>query len=167
MVAFVLALIGLYAVTGHTVERWTRELGLRIALGAGAVEISWLVLRRVLTQLDIGLGARSGGRAWRSIDCSTVQSIRRRDRVRMNDPGALALIVLSIVVVAVVACLVPIRRAARVDPLVALAGRSRLNMRRFLRRCISLFTRAAPMTISRARCRRISRCSRTTTDSVV
>ena len=34
MVAFVLALIGLYAVTGHTVERWTRELGLRIALGA-------------------------------------------------------------------------------------------------------------------------------------
>ena len=31
--AFVLALIGLYAVTGHTVERWTRELGLRVALG--------------------------------------------------------------------------------------------------------------------------------------
>ena len=33
VVAFVLALIGLYAVTGHTVERWTRELGLRVALG--------------------------------------------------------------------------------------------------------------------------------------
>ena len=35
LVALVLALIGLYAVTGHTVERWTRELGLRVALGAG------------------------------------------------------------------------------------------------------------------------------------
>ena len=34
VVALVLAIIGLYAVTGHTVERWTRELGLRIALGA-------------------------------------------------------------------------------------------------------------------------------------
>ncbi len=38
----------------------------------------------------------------------------------MNDPGALALIALAIIVVAVIACLVPIRRAARVDPIQAL-----------------------------------------------
>jgi putative ABC transport system permease protein len=49
VVALLLALVGLYAVTGHTVERWTRELGLRIALGAEASQIGWLVLRRVLT----------------------------------------------------------------------------------------------------------------------
>ena len=55
IVAFLLALIGLYAVTGHTVERWTKELGLRIALGAGVAQIVWLVIRRVLTQLSIGL----------------------------------------------------------------------------------------------------------------
>ena len=54
-IAFVLALIGLYAVTGHTVERWTRELGLRIALGAKSGQIVWLVLRRMLSQLSVGL----------------------------------------------------------------------------------------------------------------
>ena len=55
VVALVLAIIGLYAVTGHTVERWTRELGLRIALGAKSSQIGWLVMRRVLMQLSLGL----------------------------------------------------------------------------------------------------------------
>ena len=64
IVTFVLALIGLYAVTGHTVERWTKELGLRIALGAQRpVRSCWLVIRRVLTQLSVGLAARPRRRA--------------------------------------------------------------------------------------------------------
>jgi putative ABC transport system permease protein len=119
VVALVLALIGLYAVTGHTVERWTRELGLRIALGASAVEIGWLVLRRVLTQLAYGLAAglvavQGYDRVFNApVDAATAT-------VRMNDPLPLALIAVSIVAVAVVACLVPIRRATRVDPIEAL-----------------------------------------------
>jgi predicted permease len=119
IVAFVLALIGLYAVTGHTVERWRRELGLRIALGAGTVDISWLVLRRVLTQLAYGLAAglvavQGYDRLLNApVDAATAT-------IRMNDPVPLALIALSIVAIAVAACLVPIRRAARIDPLVAL-----------------------------------------------
>ena len=119
VVAFALALIGIYAVTGHTVERWTKELGLRIALGAGGGQIAWLVIRRVLTQLSIGLAV--------GLVCTLAfdrlfsdPTTRPASSVHMMDATALAAIVLSIVAVAVIACLVPIRRAARVDPLVAL-----------------------------------------------
>ena len=116
IVAFVLALIGLYAVTGHTVERWTRELALRIALGAKGGQIVWLVLRRVLAQLSVGLalglvGALAFDRAFSDPETEAATG------VQMMDAGALALIVLSIAAVAVVACLVPIRRATRVDPI--------------------------------------------------
>jgi predicted permease len=115
VVALVLALVGLYAVTGHTVERWRRELGLRVALGAGARTIGWLVVRRVLAQLTVGLGA--GILAARAFDRFFGDP---ETRVNMNDPGALALMILAIAVVALMACLPPIRRATRVDPLVAL-----------------------------------------------
>jgi putative ABC transport system permease protein len=116
VVAFALALVGLYAVTGHTVERWTRELALRIALGAGGGQIVWLVLRRVLAQLAIGLALGVAGAIAfdRLFNDPTVQSAQD---IRMMDAGALAAILLSITAVAVVACVVPIRRAARVDPI--------------------------------------------------
>jgi predicted permease len=114
-VALVLALVGLYAVTGHTVERWRRELGLRVALGAGARTIGWLVVRRVLAQLTVGLGA--GILAARAFDRFFGDP---ETRVSMNDPGALALMILAIALVALIACLPPIRRATRVDPLVAI-----------------------------------------------
>ena len=119
IVAFLLALIGLYAVTGHTVERWTKELGLRIALGAGGRQIVWLVIRRVLTQLSIGLAVGLVG-ALAFDRLFSDPTTRAASRVHMMDPIALLAIVLSIAAVAVIACLVPIRRAARVDPLVAL-----------------------------------------------
>ena len=119
IVAFLLALIGLYAVTGHTVERWTKELGLRIALGAGGRQIVWLVIRRVLTQLSIGLAVGLVG-ALAFDRLFSDPTARAASRVHMMDPIALLAIVLSIAAVAVIACLVPIRRAARVDPLVAL-----------------------------------------------
>jgi putative ABC transport system permease protein len=115
VVALILALIGLYAVTGHTVERWTRELGLRIALGAKSSQIGWLVLRRVLAQLGAGLGVGIGAAV--AFDRAFNQSSRTGiGRIDMTEPGALALITLSIVVAAVVACLVPIRRATTLDP---------------------------------------------------
>jgi putative ABC transport system permease protein len=115
VVALVLAVIGLYAVTGHTVERWTRELGLRIALGAKSSQIGWLVLRRVLTQLSLGLVIGIG--ATFAYDRAFNTSAARGERaVSMIDPIALMLIIGSIVLVAVVACLVPIRRATALDP---------------------------------------------------
>ena len=115
VVALLLAIIGLYAVTGHTVERWTRELGLRIALGARSSQIGWLVLRRVLVQLSVGLAVGIAGViAFDRAFNAPVSSGPRR--ITMDDPGALALIILSIIIVAVVACVVPIRRATTLDP---------------------------------------------------
>jgi putative ABC transport system permease protein len=119
IVTFALALIGLYAVTGHTVERWTKELGLRIALGAGSGQIVWLVIQRVLMQLSLGLAVGLlGVLAFDRLFSDP--ATRSADTVQMMDLTALVAIVLSIAAVAVIACLVPIRRAARVDPLVAL-----------------------------------------------
>jgi ABC-type antimicrobial peptide transport system permease subunit len=118
-VAFLLALIGLYAVTGYTVERWTKELGLRIALGAGGRQIVWLVIRRVLTQLSIGLAVGLVGVL--AFDrLFSDPATRVASDVQMMDATALVTIVASIALVAVIACLVPIRRAARVDPIEAL-----------------------------------------------
>jgi putative ABC transport system permease protein len=118
-VTLLLALIGLYAVIGHTVERWTKELALRIALGAGGRQIVWLVIRRVLMQLSIGLAL--GLVATLAFDrLFSDPATRSASSVQMMDVTALVAIVMSIAVVAVIACLVPIRRAARVDPLVAL-----------------------------------------------
>jgi putative ABC transport system permease protein len=116
VVALLLALVGLYGVMSHTVAWWSRELGLRVALGAGSREIAWLVLRRILVQLGAGFALG-------------VLAVLAYDRIfnsgtgtdnRLAEPGALALTMLVIVIVALGACLVPIRRAARVDPLVAL-----------------------------------------------
>ena len=119
LVALVLALVGLYGVTGYTVERWTRELGLRIALGAEARQVAWLVLRRVLTQLGVGLAVGIlCTLAWDRIFNDPANDAVQN--VRMTDPSVLAVIILSIIAVAVAACLVPIRRAATLDPVEAL-----------------------------------------------
>jgi ABC-type antimicrobial peptide transport system permease subunit len=114
VVALVLAIIGLYAVTGHTVERWTRELGLRIALGAKSSQIAWLVLRRVLMQLSLGLVIGIAGAI--AFDRAFNAPVNSGAPIQMDDPWALTLIILSIVIVAVVACVVPIRRATTLDP---------------------------------------------------
>ena len=118
VVALLLAVVGLYAVTGHTVERWRRELGLRVALGAGAGAVGWLVVRRVLVQLVIGLGVGVVGtqlfdRVFN--DPATVVT-----GAEMTDVGVLMFMAASIGAVALLACLRPIWRATRVDPIVAL-----------------------------------------------
>ena len=117
-VALLLAVVGLYAVTGHTVERWRRELGLRVALGAGAGEIRWLVIRRVFAQLGTGLGVGVVGaqlfdRAFN--DPADAAAWRPHDR-----SAALAPMAVSVGAIAVLACLPPIRRATRSIPIVAL-----------------------------------------------
>jgi putative ABC transport system permease protein len=118
-VALLLALIGIYAVTGYTVRRWTRELGLRVALGAESGEIGWLVLRRVLTQLALGLGFGIAGTL--AFDrLFTDPASAAAARVQMTDPLFMTVVVLAIAAVAVVACMVPIRRAATIDPIEAL-----------------------------------------------
>jgi predicted permease len=114
-IALILSAVGLYAVTAYSVTQRTQEIGVRMALGAQPREIRWLVLRRAMGQLAIGLpigiaGAYGVGRVLQSVLV----------RVAPGDPLTLVGIVTLLVVVAVAACLWPARRAARLDPVVAL-----------------------------------------------
>ena len=116
-IALMLSALGLFSVTTYSVTQRTQEIGVRIALGAQPRAILWLVLRRALIQLAIGLplgiaGAYGVGTLLQSI---LVQTGPR-------DVVTLASIVLILIVVAISACLWPARRAANLDPVIALRG---------------------------------------------
>src|SRR6266480_2780715 len=113
--ALVLASVGLYGVMALTVTQRTRELGIRMALGAERTSIFRLVLGHGMSLMAVGvgvglIGAIVLGRALVSLLYN----------VATLDPGAVATAVFSLLVVALVACCVPARRATRVDPIVAL-----------------------------------------------
>ena len=114
-IALALSAVGLYAVTAYAVTRRTQEIGVRMALGARTGQVGWMVLRRGLTQLGLGLaigiwGALTVGRLFESWLVDTPPA----------DPVTQATVAALLGGVAVVACLVPARRAARLDPIVAL-----------------------------------------------
>jgi putative ABC transport system permease protein len=114
-VALLLSAVGLYAVTAYSVTQRTAEIGVRKALGAQAVDVVWLVLRRGLLQLAVGLplgiaGAVGVGRLLQSLLVQTSAS----------DPLTIGGITLIMIGVSVVACLWPALRATRLDPVTAL-----------------------------------------------
>jgi putative ABC transport system permease protein len=114
-IALVLSAVGLYAVMAYSVQERTREIGVRLAFGAGTRDVTWLVLRRGLMQLAIGLtlGLIGAFALSRVLSRSLVQ-------VAPGDPITFIAIAGLLAGVAVAACLLPARRAARVDPLAAL-----------------------------------------------
>jgi ABC-type antimicrobial peptide transport system permease subunit len=99
------------------VTQRTQEIGVRMALGAQPRSILWLVLRRALIQLAIGLplgiaGAFGAGQVMQSILVGTGP----------RDVFTLASIVIILIVVAVTACLWPAHRASAISPVIALRG---------------------------------------------
>ena len=115
LIALLLSAVGLYAVTAYSVTQRTQELGLRVALGAQPGQVQWLVLRQGLMQLAIGLpiglaGAYGVGRLLESVLVQTSPT----------DPVTLVSIVAVLVGAAVLACLLPARRAAHLHPSAAL-----------------------------------------------
>ena len=115
VVAALLAAIGLYGVMAHAVEQRTRELGVRLALGASGGGVMRLVigegLRLVLIGLGVGLTAAV---------LSSQLLTRLLYHVQATDPATLGTIVVMTLAVAAIACVVPALRALRVDPVTAL-----------------------------------------------
>lgn len=114
-VALLLASIGLYAVIAHSVSRRTQEIGIRMAMGAKARDILKLVLRQGILPLGIGLtiGLAASFAVNRVLKAELVQ-------VSPSDPITLAAVSATLIVTGMLGCLIPARRAMRVDPVVAL-----------------------------------------------
>jgi putative ABC transport system permease protein len=114
-VAVVLALIGIYGVLSYSVTQRTSELGIRIALGARPREILALVLRQAGVVVVLGIAAGLAG-AW----ALTVYLESLLFQVKPHDWLTYAGAALMLAAVAAVAALLPARRGARIDPIVAL-----------------------------------------------
>jgi predicted permease len=115
ILATVLAAIGLYGLMAYMVARRTREIGIRVALGAGRGSLLTLVMREVALLTAIGVGI--------AIPASLV--LTRYVRTQLfgivpNDPASIALASLVLVAVALLAGYIPAEKATRVDPIRAL-----------------------------------------------
>jgi len=113
--ALLIAAIGIYAVLAYSVNQRTREIGLRIALGAQPGVVQRLVVAEGMKVGLIGIGigllcALAGGRALSSIVYG----------VPVRDPATFAGVAVVLTIIALAACFIPARRAAKVDPMVAL-----------------------------------------------
>ena len=115
MTATVLAAIGLYGVMAYSVTQRTREIGIRIALGAAAHEVITLVGRHVVLIVGVGLLA---GLAGALVATQLIQS--QLWDVTPTDPATFVLVSLLFALVAFVAAFSPLRRAISVDPTIAL-----------------------------------------------
>ncbi len=113
--ATILAAIGLYGVMSYAVARRTREIGIRMALGAERGRVRWLVLKEVLVLATVGvvLGFGAAFYATRRIEAQLFG-------IAPNDPGTLAGAIGLILLVALVAGWIPARRATTIDPMLAL-----------------------------------------------
>ena len=114
-IALALSAVGLYAVTAYSVAQRTQEIGVRMALGAQAAQVLWLILRQSIVQMAIGLTLGIAGAYGVSKLLATMLF-----QTGARDPLLLASIVALLVGVSTAACLWPARRATRLEPVNAL-----------------------------------------------
>ncbi len=115
VVATGLAAMGIYGVMAYAVEQRTREIGIRMALGAGARDVFRLIVTQALVVIASGTAVGLAG----AIALTRFVSSEIWE-VKANDPGTFAGFSLLLVAIAVLACLIPTRHAMRVDPTIAL-----------------------------------------------
>ncbi len=115
VIALTLSAVGLYGVMAYAVSQRTQEIGVRMALGASWRQVSSQVLMRGMRHLSLGLAIGVLG-------ALALSRVLQRVVVQIEpaDPLTFATIAMLLTVVAALACLVPARRAARVDPMIAL-----------------------------------------------
>jgi putative ABC transport system permease protein len=115
-VALFLSAVGVYGVLAYLVTTRTREIGIRLALGSGSQQVFQLVLREGLKIIAIGLGlGLFGAYAMRSLIRNQLYG------VEPLDPIVWISVAVVLTLVALLACVVPARRATRVNPVVALS----------------------------------------------
>ena len=113
--ALALAAVGIYGVLSYAVSQRTKEIGIRLSLGASQRQIFWMVLRRGISLVLAGAAIGIAGAAASSRLLATVLF-----EISPLDPASFAAIPLIVIVVALIATCVPARRSTRVDPLAAL-----------------------------------------------
>jgi ABC-type antimicrobial peptide transport system permease subunit len=115
VLALLMSCIGIYGLLAYTVARRTKEIGIRMALGARSIQVIAMVLRSAVGLVLIGvlLGLPAAWAASRWIE-SMLFGLKR------NDPFTLAGAVLLLVTSAMLAAYLPARRASRVDPMMTL-----------------------------------------------
>lgn len=115
IVALLLATAGVFGVMAYSVSRRTREIGVRVALGAASRDVLRMILGQGLRTILVGVAAGLGGALALT---RTVGSLLFG--VTATDPTTFAAVILLLVVAALLACYIPARRATRVDPMIAL-----------------------------------------------
>ncbi len=113
--ALLLATVGVYGVTAQAARKRTHEIGIRIALGARAIEVMRMILRQSLAIVSIGLAI---GIAMSLVATRAIGSFLYG--VEPTDPLTITAVVLVLAVVATVACFVPAKRASSADPAASL-----------------------------------------------
>jgi putative ABC transport system permease protein len=114
-VATGLAAVGIYGVMAYSVEQRTREIGIRMAIGAGGWDVTKLIVRQALIVIAAGtLAGIVGAAALTRFISSEIWE------VKTTDPATFAGLTVLLVAIAIFACIVPTRRAVRVDPTSAL-----------------------------------------------
>jgi ABC-type antimicrobial peptide transport system permease subunit len=113
--ALVLTAAGLYGAISHGVEQRTREIGIRISIGAPPVGVVWMILRDCLIAAAAGIAAGAPLTLW-------LTGVVRAQLfgVSPRDPATVVAAIAGLITVAVLAGYIPARRASRVDPVVAL-----------------------------------------------
>ncbi len=113
--ALLLACIGIYGVMSYSVSQYTREIGIRMALGARVSDVVRLIVRQGMTLVLIGLGIGAAG----AFGLTRLLSTLLYD-VKPTDPATFIAVSLLLAAVAFLANYIPARRATRIDPLNAL-----------------------------------------------
>ena len=114
-IAVVLAAAGVFGLIAYNTERAAHDFGVRLALGAQSHHVLWMVLKKGLALAIAGVVLGLGASFWLTrLLASLLFGVSR------TDPATFAAVGVMAVLIALVACYLPARRATRIDPLIAL-----------------------------------------------